>query len=119
MESLSEAPEHDERLGWEGPGSDCAVRALIASRRTLAAEAPTRKLPTRPAITTHPWNTVALAPVKLTSVTWELKMKRCHDFNLRFHTCLHSSKSHNDTGGGKIGESDERSGRGSTNKPGS
>ena len=70
MESLSEAPEHGEGLGREGAGGDGAVRTLVASGRTLAAETSARKLPTRPSITTQTRNTPALPPVKLTPVTW-------------------------------------------------
>lgn len=80
MKSLSETPEHDKGLGWEGPGGDRAVRTLIASRRTLASETPTRKLPTRPSVTTHARHAPALPPVKLTTVTWNRRRKVsvCH-----------------------------------------
>lgn len=69
MKSLPEAPEHDKGFGWEGPGGDGAVWTLIASRRTLAAETPTRKLPTGTSVATHTWHAPALPPVKLAPVT--------------------------------------------------
>lgn len=108
MKSLSEAPEHDKGLWWEGPGSDRAVWTLIAARRTLAAETPTWKLPTRPSITTHAWHTPALPPVKLTSVTWRFKKKKKNSLFrplLDLCTTTLSENIHNDTGKPKMSES--------------
>lgn len=71
MESLAEAPEHDEGLWGEGASRDRAVRPLVASRRALAAEASARELAACPSVTANPRHTPALPPVELTSVTWE------------------------------------------------
>lgn len=40
VKSLSEAPEHGEGLGREGPGRHRAVRTLVTTRWALAAEPP-------------------------------------------------------------------------------
>lgn len=71
MESLAEAPEHDEGLWREGASRDGAVRALVAPRGALAAEASARELAARPSIAANPRHAPALPPVELASVTWE------------------------------------------------
>lgn len=71
MESLAEAPEHDEGLWGEGASCDCAVRALIAPRGAIAAEASARELVARPSVAANPRHAAALPPVELASVTWE------------------------------------------------
>ena len=73
MKSLPEAPEHDEGLGRERAGGDGAVRALVASSRTLAAETPAGKLPARASVTAHARHAPALAAVELAPVTWNKK----------------------------------------------
>lgn len=76
MESLSEAPEHDEGLWGEGASRDRAVRALVAPCRALTAEASARKLAARPPVAANPRHAPTLPPIKLTSVTWERDKKR-------------------------------------------
>lgn len=76
MESLAEAPEHDEGLWGEEASRNSAVGALIAPCWALTAEASARKLVAGPSVPTNPRHASTLPPIELTSVTWERDRKR-------------------------------------------
>lgn len=85
VKSLSEAPEHDEGFGRKGPSGDGAVRPLVASRRTLAAEAAARELATGPSVAAHARHAAALPPVELTAVACGCKTPQLIRMGLPVH----------------------------------